>query len=155
MNTLVLYGTQYGYTAECAAKLKAELSGDVTLVDLSKGTAPELGGFDTVIVETVEARRKMAEPVACADYAFHCAITDLNGGGTSAMSNLLLSDGSSSATAVMALRLMLSNGFGGYSAAASSVGQRLTGTTNHQLPTTIPSGKKFRRPFQACQHRGE
>ncbi len=49
-------------------------------------------------------------------------VTDLNGGGTSAMSNLLLSDGSSSATAVMALRLMLSNGFGGYSAAASSVG---------------------------------
>ena len=50
MNALVLYGTQYGYTAECAAKLNAALSGDVTLVDLSKGTAPELGGFDTVIV---------------------------------------------------------------------------------------------------------
>jgi dihydropyrimidinase len=32
------------------------------------------------IVETVEARRKMAEPVACVDFAFHCAITDLNGG---------------------------------------------------------------------------
>ena len=50
MNTLVLYGTQYGYSAECAEKLKATLSGDVTLVDLSKATAPDLGGFDAVIV---------------------------------------------------------------------------------------------------------
>ncbi len=32
------------------------------------------------IVETVEARRKMAEPEACVDIAFHCAITDLAGG---------------------------------------------------------------------------
>ncbi len=32
------------------------------------------------IVETVEERNKMAENEACVDYAFHCAITDLNGG---------------------------------------------------------------------------
>lgn len=32
------------------------------------------------IVETVEARRKLAAPEACIDYAFHCAITDLNDG---------------------------------------------------------------------------
>lgn len=32
------------------------------------------------IVETVEERRKMADPEACVDYAFHCAITDLDGG---------------------------------------------------------------------------
>lgn len=32
------------------------------------------------IVETVEARRAMAEPEACVDIAFHCAITDLAGG---------------------------------------------------------------------------
>lgn len=32
------------------------------------------------IVETVEARRKMAEPEVCVDIAFHCAITDLADG---------------------------------------------------------------------------
>ena len=32
------------------------------------------------IVETVESRRAMAEKEACCDFAFHCCITDLNGG---------------------------------------------------------------------------
>lgn len=32
------------------------------------------------IIETVEARRKMAAPEACVDYAFHCAITDIEKG---------------------------------------------------------------------------
>jgi dihydropyrimidinase len=32
------------------------------------------------IVETIEDRRKMAESEACCDFAFHCCITDLNGG---------------------------------------------------------------------------
>ena len=50
MKTLVLYATQYGYTAECAATLKAKLSGDVTLVDLEKQRAPGLADFDAVIV---------------------------------------------------------------------------------------------------------
>lgn len=50
MNTLIVYATQYGYTADCAAQLKAKLTGDVTLVDLGKQSAPNLGGFDAVIV---------------------------------------------------------------------------------------------------------
>jgi len=32
------------------------------------------------IIETVEARKEMCDPEACVDYAFHCCITDLNGG---------------------------------------------------------------------------
>ena len=32
------------------------------------------------IVQTVDERRKLAEPEACVDIAFHCAITDLNDG---------------------------------------------------------------------------
>lgn len=32
------------------------------------------------IIETVEARKAMCDPEACVDYAFHCCITDLNGG---------------------------------------------------------------------------
>ncbi len=32
------------------------------------------------ILETVEARREMCAPEACVDFAFHCCITDLNGG---------------------------------------------------------------------------
>ncbi|MEQ8196941.1 MAG: dihydropyrimidinase [Clostridiaceae bacterium] len=32
------------------------------------------------IIETVEERKEMCAPEACVDYAFHCCITDLNGG---------------------------------------------------------------------------
>ena len=32
------------------------------------------------ILETVEQRRALCDPEACVDYAFHCCITDLNGG---------------------------------------------------------------------------
>ncbi len=32
------------------------------------------------ILETVEKRRAMCDPEACVDYAFHCIVTDLNGG---------------------------------------------------------------------------
>ena len=32
------------------------------------------------IIETVEARKEICDPEACVDYAFHCCITDLNGG---------------------------------------------------------------------------
>jgi len=58
---------------------------------LSGTRAAACGGVTTVfdyaiqrkgsgIIETVEARRKMAESEACVDIAFHCAITDLDGG---------------------------------------------------------------------------
>lgn len=32
------------------------------------------------ILETIEQRRALCDPEACVDYAFHCCITDLNGG---------------------------------------------------------------------------
>ncbi|SHI12372.1 dihydropyrimidinase [Sporobacter termitidis DSM 10068] len=32
------------------------------------------------IMEIIEARKAMCDPEACVDYAFHCIITDLNGG---------------------------------------------------------------------------
>lgn len=72
--------------------LAMPFGGTVSADDYESGTrAAVCGGVTTVfdyaiqrkgkgIVETVDARRKMAEPVACADFAFHCAITDLNGG---------------------------------------------------------------------------
>ncbi len=58
---------------------------------LSGTRAAACGGVTTVfdypmqrkgkgIVETVEARRQLCAPEACVDYAFHCCITDLNGG---------------------------------------------------------------------------
>ena len=34
----------------------------------------------TGILETVAARKALCDPEACVDYAFHCIITDLNGG---------------------------------------------------------------------------
>ncbi len=72
--------------------LAMPFGGTVSADDYESGTrAAVCGGVTTVfdyaiqrkgkgIVETVEARRAMAAPVACADFAFHCAITDLNGG---------------------------------------------------------------------------
>ncbi len=58
---------------------------------LSGTRAAACGGVTTVfdypmqrkgkgIVETVEARKQLCAPEACVDYAFHCCITDLNGG---------------------------------------------------------------------------
>jgi len=72
--------------------LAMPFGGTVSADDYKAGTrAAACGGVTTVfdyaiqrkgkgIVETVEARRKIAEPDACVDYAFHCAITDLNDG---------------------------------------------------------------------------
>ncbi len=58
---------------------------------LSGTRAAACGGVTTVfdypiqrkgkgILETVEARKAICDPEACVDYAFHCCITDLNGG---------------------------------------------------------------------------
>jgi dihydropyrimidinase len=58
---------------------------------LSGTRAAACGGVTTVfdypmqrkgkgIIETVEARKQLCDPEACVDYAFHCIITDLNGG---------------------------------------------------------------------------
>lgn len=58
---------------------------------LSGTRAAACGGVTTVfdypmqrkgkgIIETVQARKEMCDPEACVDYAFHCCITDLNGG---------------------------------------------------------------------------
>lgn len=50
MNTLIVYASQYGFTADCMARLKEQLSGTVTLVDLTKQAAPNPAGFDVVAV---------------------------------------------------------------------------------------------------------
>ncbi len=58
---------------------------------LSGTRAAACGGITTVfdypmqrkgmgIMEIIEARKAMCDPEACVDYAFHCIITDLNGG---------------------------------------------------------------------------
>ncbi len=58
---------------------------------LSGTRAAACGGVTTVfdypiqrkgsgIMETVDARKAMCDPEACVDYAFHCCVTDLNGG---------------------------------------------------------------------------
>lgn len=68
--------------------LAMPFGGTISADDYMTGTrAAACGGVTTVfdyaiqrkgngIVDTVAARRKMAEDVACVDYAFHCAITD-------------------------------------------------------------------------------
>lgn len=72
--------------------LAMPFGGTVSADDYRSGTTAALcGGVTTVIdyaiqrtgagiIETVEKRRALAEEQACADFAFHCAVTDLNGG---------------------------------------------------------------------------
>ena len=72
--------------------LAMPFGGTVSADDYLSGTrAAACGGVTTVfdypmqrkgkgILETVEARRQMCDPEACVDYAFHCIVTDLNGG---------------------------------------------------------------------------
>ncbi|MDD3260771.1 MAG: dihydropyrimidinase [Oscillospiraceae bacterium] len=60
-----------GYGAGTRA---AACGGTTTVFDY----APQIKGHG--IVESVEARRKMAENEACVDYAFHCYVTDMLGG---------------------------------------------------------------------------
>lgn len=86
-NKLVLPGAIDVHT-----HLAMPFGGTVSSDNYLAGTrAAACGGVTTVfdyaiqrkgqgIVETVETRRKMADPEACVDYAFHCAITDLADG---------------------------------------------------------------------------
>ncbi len=72
--------------------LAMPFGGTVSSDDYEAGTrAAACGGTTTVfdyamqrgehgILETIEDRRKMADPQVCVDYAFHCCITDLQGG---------------------------------------------------------------------------
>ena len=72
--------------------LAMPFGGTVSADDYEAGTrAAACGGTTTVfdyakqvkgrgLVECVEERRKMAEDKACVDYAFHCIVTNLNGG---------------------------------------------------------------------------
>jgi len=50
METLIIYATKYGCTADCAAYLQGKLAGNVTLADVNKGTTPDLAEFDRVII---------------------------------------------------------------------------------------------------------
>lgn len=70
MNTLIVYATQYGFTADCAASLKQQLNGEVTLVDLTKQAAPNPADFDAVIVGGSIYMGKVQSSITdfCADY---------------------------------------------------------------------------------------
>ena len=51
MKTLIVYTSKYGCTADCAAHLRANLPGEVALIDINKANDPiELEAFDTVII---------------------------------------------------------------------------------------------------------
>ena len=72
--------------------LQMPFGGTVSADSYLSGTrAAACGGVTTVfdypmqrkgmgILETVEKRRALCDPVASVDYAFHCIVTDLNGG---------------------------------------------------------------------------
>ena len=70
MNTLIVYATQYGFTADCAAKLREQLSGETTMIDLAKQAAPNPMDYDAVIVGGSIYMGKAQSSVTdfCADY---------------------------------------------------------------------------------------
>ena len=50
MKTLIAYASTHGCTEKCASTLKAQLKGDVELVNLRKIKNPDLLAYDTVII---------------------------------------------------------------------------------------------------------
>jgi len=51
MRTLIVYASKYGCTADCASLLKEKLSGDITLVDISKAPMQlDINDYDTIII---------------------------------------------------------------------------------------------------------
>jgi menaquinone-dependent protoporphyrinogen oxidase len=50
MKTLIAYATSHGSVGLCAEKLSAQLGGETIVVDLKKDKAPDLAGFEAIIV---------------------------------------------------------------------------------------------------------
>lgn len=50
MNTLVLYGTKYDTTEECAKKLKTSLNGEVDLINVKNSKKVDLDNYNKVII---------------------------------------------------------------------------------------------------------
>ena len=50
MNTLIVYATKHGCAAKCAARVAAELPGEVVQCNLKKGPVPDPARFDTVVI---------------------------------------------------------------------------------------------------------
>jgi len=50
MKTIIIYGSTYGYTKECAERLKEYLDGEVMLVDATAGTITPIDKFDNIVI---------------------------------------------------------------------------------------------------------
>ncbi|MDD3306760.1 MAG: flavodoxin domain-containing protein [Acetobacterium sp.] len=50
MKTMILYASTYGFTRDCAQKLKQNLNGETILIDINKDPIPALDNFDTVLI---------------------------------------------------------------------------------------------------------
>ena len=63
MKTLIAYATKHGTSEKCAKMLKAELNGEVDLVNLEKMSKIDLGGYDQVIIGGSVYAGRMRKPV--------------------------------------------------------------------------------------------
>ncbi|MGV8906082.1 MAG: flavodoxin domain-containing protein [Acetobacterium sp.] len=50
MKTMILFGSTYGYTQECATKLAKNLGGDALLVNIADDKIPPLEDYDTILI---------------------------------------------------------------------------------------------------------
>jgi menaquinone-dependent protoporphyrinogen oxidase len=62
VKTLILYATKYGSTEKAAQLLATLLPGEATMADLSKSPAPDLSGFDAVVIGSAVYVGKIMQP---------------------------------------------------------------------------------------------
>ena len=50
MKTLIIYGSTYGFTKECVTKLKEQIKGEVTVVNIMTDGEPSIDEYDNIII---------------------------------------------------------------------------------------------------------
>ena len=52
MKTLIIYGSKYGFTEDCARELKFKIKDDVNLTSISKASKVNLKDYDRIVIGT-------------------------------------------------------------------------------------------------------
>lgn len=63
MKTLVVYGSKYGFTEDCARELKSRIEGEVNLLSISKASKESLEEYDCIVIGTPIYMGNIFKPV--------------------------------------------------------------------------------------------
>lgn len=50
METIIIYGSKYGFTEDCVKSLADQIKGKVILININKGMIPSIDEFDNIII---------------------------------------------------------------------------------------------------------